>query len=415
MSDDVIAELNTLDDLLAAEEELNAALMGLEDANEAFDSVQTTMKILHDHGVTKEFLSMYNSKGELDLRVGTQLIELEYFDSMNKQTIRYAREQYDIALEGWLGDIWKKIKEWLSKIWEAVKNFIRFLFGRMSSMEKRIRRYKTICKVARIPNPSIGSVGKIFKYDVAMRYVSGMKSVVPIVMSQSGALSAGLLQYLNELDKANWTDADAMVTNNESKFNSIVYSVMQSLPKINSFISIGGHTIVDRNLYDRYPYPWFEGGPNNIDESNFIAEGTPMDSAGWTKNGLIKFLDAWADEHKTYSKMINKGAPIFDEDLENKIYKMLDRTIFKVAAADRFKYGDDAYKHDDYFTSSDYRKGGLSNAAGLLRRYAGFINHFRMAVLKLTSACDNVANSQASRVSNRLFSGALGRKLIDGI
>jgi len=409
MSDDVIAELNTLDDLLAAEEELNAALMGLEDANEAFDSVQTTMKILHDHGVTKEFLSMYNSKGELDLRVGTQLIELEYFDSMNKQTIRYAREQYDIALEGWLGDIWQKIKAWLSKIWEAVKNFVRFLIGKMSGMEKNIRKYKTICKVARIPNPSIGSAGKIFKYDVAMRYVTYMKSAVPIFMSQSGALSAGLLQYLDELDKTTWDKVETMVTNNTSKFNATVLSVCQSLAKINSFISVGGYNVmVDEYDSSLYPTLYLSGGPNNIDESNFLAEGTPMDSAGWTKDGFIKFLDAWADEHKTYSKMIDSGAPIFKEGTQAKIDKMVDRFASNANAAWWWRNGEDAtYYHRDMSV--------YSKAVTLLRGYAGFVNRFRTLILKVTNTCDSVANSQASRVSSRLFSGALGRKLSAGV
>ena len=412
MSDDVIAELNTLDDLLAAEEELNAALMGLEDANEAFDSVQTTMKILHDHGVTKEFLSMYNSKGELDLRVGTQLIELEYFDSMNKQTIRYAREQYDIALEGWLGDIWKKIKEWLSKIWEAIKNFVRFLTGKMSGMEKSIRKYKTICKVARIPNPSIGSVGKIFKYDVAMRYVTYMKSAVPIFMSQSGALSTGLLQYLDELDKTDWRMADSMVTNNTSKFNATVASVVQSLAKINSFISVGGYNVMVEESTSLYPTLVLMGGPSNIDESNFLAEGTPMDSAGWTKDGLIKFLDAWADEHKTYSKMIDSGAPIFKGDLQAKIDKMVDRLAFKAHEAERWNNGE---RPDGLWGLMYSDKTAVSKAATLLRSYAGFVNRFRTLILKVTNTCDSVANSQASRVSSRLFSGALGRKLSAGV
>ena len=409
MSDDVIAELNTLDDLLAAEEELNAALMGLEDANEAFDSVQTTMKILHDHGVTKEFLSMYNSKGELDLRVGTQLIELEYFDSMNKQTIRYAREQYDIALEGWLGDIWKKIKEWLSKIWEAIKNFVRFLIGKMSGMEKNIRKYKTICKVARIPNPSIGSAGKIFKYDVAMRYVTYMKSAVPIFMSQSGALSDGLLQYLDELNKTTWDRAETMVTNNTSKFNATVASVVQSLAKINSFIGVGGYNVMVEESTSLYPTLVLTGGPSNIDASNFLAEGTPMDSAGWTKDGLIKFLDAWADEHKTYSKMIESGAPIFKETLQAKIDIMVDRLANRASMTWWWKNGEDA-------TSIYHRDMSVySKAVTLLRGYAGFVNRFRTLILKVTNTCDSVANSQASRVSSRLFSGALGRKLSAGV
>jgi hypothetical protein len=279
-------------------------------------------------------------------------------------------------------------------------------------MEKNIRKYKTICKVARIPNPSIGSAGKIFKYDVAMRYVTYMKSAVPIFMSQSGALSAGLLQYLDELDKADWYTADAMVTNNTSKFNATVASVVQSLAKINSFISVGGYNVMVEEACSLYPDLVLTGGPSNIDASNFLAEGTPMDSAGWTKDGLIKFLDAWADEHKTYSKMIDSGAPIFKEELQAKIDKMIDRLALKAAMAERFN-SDDAR-----FSISDRSYGArivLSKAGQLLRSYARFVNRFRTLILKVTNTCDSVANSQASRVSSRLFSGALGRKLSAGV
>lgn len=312
----------SMEDLRQCVEDFHELDVGMAEVDSAYQYAQKAYHHIVNYGVTKDMLKCFNADGYLDRVAGDVILEVEYYETYAKSTIRAARARYTAALEEAQRTIWQRIWDFIKKLFEAIKNFFRAITGFMSSREYEIRRYNHAVRSLpykegweeyQVPNGS-----HIMDVSAAMKVADCFSKSITTLFKQSVDLNKWFADSLKQLEKAaeNPTQEN-LATSIYAKFEPIAKNIISA----NSILSACGIEIdMDK---DTGVFSSRVETTKTVVIPATVKVGTKMKDTGWDRDKVRAILAKWAEGWKpvnTYSK----GSTIWgNPDYLKKIDKLL--------------------------------------------------------------------------------------------
>lgn len=229
--------------LIPATESLNADEFFLDLGNKIFgwSSVGRVQEAVAAESLT--FLDQKNSVlyneyvSVLAGRMGVEAPKTISLESINADGQLSAN--YQIALEGWMGDVWKKIKDLFNKIYEKVQQFFKTYFTRLGRLKKALNNLEEVLGSTSkdmadpvLDNPSTSLLTPFKGYGVVdtgvvMEALSSVKTLVSTIGSlnstaekfaKDGLLDAGFVSNIKKMkDQALKASQDSEANRAERK------------------------------------------------------------------------------------------------------------------------------------------------------------------------------------------------------
>ena len=183
-------------DIDAAQEELALAV-------EAYGSVSTVMQVIAAESfsfVQPGNLVLFNQYTSLLQRThkvnAPQPVSALAFESASVQAVNH-----QLALEGWMGDIWAKIKSFFKKIYTAITEFFKRHFTRLGKVKKRLENIQEVLKETK----SELKPGSMVDVDLPSKFESryaGYSAVTPQTVGQTINIMEGWMNGFAQINAA---------------------------------------------------------------------------------------------------------------------------------------------------------------------------------------------------------------------
>ena len=208
---------------IAARESLHAVFATV--ANESYTLVDAKNQVLFT-----EYTKLLAAQMGVEVKAPVRTISTESYDVIQANC--------EIALEGVLGDIWRKIKEFFAKIASAVKGFFARLFVRLDKVRAQLKNLQKVLKETKKDLQKTesmdapGSIASKFKgnsavtesvvkqtVDAISPFVKGVTSITKAGEAFAGKDIVGnnFISSIKELREKASADAAAIAENNATK------------------------------------------------------------------------------------------------------------------------------------------------------------------------------------------------------
>lgn len=113
----------------------------------AYDSVQTVYSEIAAESLTfvdtknVVLFNEYMRQLQHNFGIAPQTVSPVALESMSGITVNY-----ELSLEGWMGDMWKKIKTFFAKIYQSIKDFMAKHLTRLGRLKNKLNNIQTVAK-----------------------------------------------------------------------------------------------------------------------------------------------------------------------------------------------------------------------------------------------------------------------------